>query len=71
MQTSRSVQSLDNATFPYQPESCWSLLSAHCSPRPTYAVFTKKIPGQPLLAKVKLNDKMCSIRNISESEYLP
>jgi hypothetical protein len=52
MHTSRNVMSLDNATFSYQPQSCWSLMSAHCAPRPTYAVFTKKSAGLPLAAQV-------------------
>ncbi len=68
MQTSASVQSLDNATFPYSPESCWSLMSAHCAPRPTFAVFTKKSTGLPLAAKVNKtfmnrSGPLCTLQN--------
>jgi len=39
--TTKSVKTIDNTTLPYSPTSCWSLVSAHCSPSPTYAVFAK------------------------------
>ena len=45
---------MDGSSFSYSPESCWSLVSGHCSDRPTYAVFTKKGNGLPLAAKVRL-----------------
>ena len=41
-QTSVQVSTLDNVTFPYRPQSCWSLVSGNCEPEPGYAVFTKR-----------------------------
>jgi len=40
--TTRSVQTFDNVTYPYEMHNCWTLVSAHCSPTPSYAVFMKK-----------------------------
>jgi len=54
LQTSGSVTTLDNVTFPYQPSSCWSLVSGHCAPRPGFAVFTKKNGNMPLSMRVYL-----------------
>jgi len=39
---SESIWTLDNSTYSYTPTSCWTLLSGHCSPTPTFAVFVKK-----------------------------
>merc|ERR1719412_1176795 len=41
IQTTQTVQTIDNTTLAYQPQSCYSLISAHCSEKPVYAVFTK------------------------------
>lgn len=40
--TTKTIHINDNMTYPYTPESCWSLASSHCSAQPSYAVFTKK-----------------------------
>jgi len=40
--TTRSVHTFDNVTYPYEMHKCWTLVSAHCSPTPSYAVFMKK-----------------------------
>jgi hypothetical protein len=29
-------------TYPYSMHNCWTLVSAHCSPVPSYAVFMRK-----------------------------
>jgi len=49
--TSASISTLDNATLSYNPENCWTLVSSHCSPKPTYAVFSKKDRNLPLAMK--------------------
>jgi len=41
IQTTEHVQTTDNATLAYQPQSCYSLISAHCSEKPVYAVFSR------------------------------
>jgi hypothetical protein len=41
IQTTQTVQTIDNNTLSYQPESCYSIISAHCSEKPVYAVFSK------------------------------
>lgn len=46
--TSQDIRTMDNVTYSYTPNSCWTLASAHCSDTPTYAVFTKKSSGLPL-----------------------
>jgi hypothetical protein len=39
-------------TYPISFSNCWTLVSGHCGPTPTYAVFTKKVSGaQPLALK--------------------
>jgi hypothetical protein len=40
--TTKTILINDNMTYPYTPEPCWTLLSSHCSQKPSYAVFTKK-----------------------------
>lgn len=42
VQTTRNIQTMDDVKLPYTPQPCWSLVSSHCSPNPTYAVFTKQ-----------------------------
>lgn len=39
---------MDNVTYSYDPSSCWTLASAHCGPKPAYAVFTKKASAMPI-----------------------
>ena len=41
IQTTEHVQTTNNATLAYQPQSCYSLISAHCSEKPVYAVFSR------------------------------
>merc|ERR1712106_162968 len=48
VQTSGSVLTMDNSTFSYSPTACWTLVSGHCAPNPSYAVFTKKNKQMPL-----------------------
>nr|XP_040574643.1 uncharacterized protein LOC121123583 [Lepeophtheirus salmonis] len=50
--TTDSVMTLDNVTYPYTPTSCWTLASGHCSPRPNFAVFTKKSSGSHIDVKI-------------------
>lgn len=69
MQTSGSVRTTDNATYPYKPSSCWTLVSGHCAPDPTYAVFTKKNANMPLAMRAyigghKLEFEPVSAKNI-------
>jgi hypothetical protein len=46
------VRTNDNVTYPITFGSCWSLVSGHCGPTPTYAVFAKKVGGGlPLAVK--------------------
>merc|ERR1711973_333998 len=40
--TTETVQTFDNVTYPYDMHNCWTLVSSHCAPNPTYAVFMKK-----------------------------
>jgi len=40
--TTKSIHTYDNVTYPYQMHNCYTLVSAHCAPTPTYAVFMKK-----------------------------
>lgn len=55
LSTVDSVKTLDNVTYPYTADNCWTLMSSHCSKNPTYAVFTKKSDGQkPLELKTYL-----------------
>jgi hypothetical protein len=35
-------RTFDNVTYPYTMHNCWTLVSAHCSPVPSYAVFMRK-----------------------------
>lgn len=48
--TSETVRTMDNVTYAYEPSSCYTLTSASCGPKPTYAVFTKKVSGPKPLA---------------------
>jgi hypothetical protein len=32
-------------TYPVSFSDCWTLVSGHCGPTPSYAVFTKKVSG--------------------------
>jgi hypothetical protein len=51
--TMDSVRTNDNMTYSYDLGNCWSLMSGHCSPDPSYAVFMKKTSGRlPVAAKV-------------------
>merc|ERR1712203_836285 len=52
VQTSAQVFTMDRTMVKTTPTSCWSLVSAHCSPNPTYAVFTKQHTSMPLAMKV-------------------
>jgi len=53
VQTMESVKTVDNTTLPYHPQAYWSLISGHCSEKPTYAVFTKSQgPGMALKAYI-------------------
>ena len=54
MVTSESVRTMDNTTYTYEPSSCWTLASAHCGPKPVYAVFTKKVGGSGTAMKAYL-----------------
>jgi hypothetical protein len=47
---SASVRTNDNVTYPISFSDCWTLVSGHCGPTPTYAVFTKKVSGAKPLA---------------------
>jgi len=38
----RNIRTYDNVTYPYNMHNCWTLVSAHCSPVPSYAVFMRK-----------------------------
>jgi len=40
--TTRSIYTFDNVTYPYDMHNCWTLVSSHCAPTPSYAVFMKK-----------------------------
>ena len=40
--TTKSLRTFDNVTYSYEMHNCWTLVSAHCGPIPTYAVFIKK-----------------------------
>lgn len=42
--STRSIRTFDNVTYPYEMHNCWTLVSSHCAPNPTYAVFMKKSP---------------------------
>jgi len=52
VQSSAGVFTLDSVSYPSTSSTCWSLLSGHCSTRPTYAVFTKPDTRLPLAMKV-------------------
>lgn len=43
--TSGTVRTNDNVTFSYPANNCWTLTSANCGPKPSYAVFQKKNSG--------------------------
>jgi hypothetical protein len=47
---SASVRTNDNVTYPISFSDCWTLVSGHCGPTPSYAVFTKKVSGSKPLA---------------------
>jgi len=47
---SASVRTNDNVTYPITFSNCWTLVSGHCAPTPSYAVFTKKVSGSLPLA---------------------
>lgn len=40
----KSIRTFDNVTYSYDMHNCWTMVSAHCAPVPTYAVFMKKSP---------------------------
>ena len=44
------VRTNDNITYPISFSDCWTLVSGHCGPTPSYAVFTKKVSGSKPLA---------------------
>ena len=46
--TSETIRTNDNVTYSYEPSSCWTLASAHCGPKPAFAVFTKKASAMPI-----------------------
>jgi len=40
--STKSIRTFDNVTYPYDMHNCYTLVSAHCAPTPTYAIFMKK-----------------------------
>jgi len=50
--TPSSILTFDNFTYPYEMHSCWTLVSSHCSPTPSYAVFMKKSSDFPNTVKM-------------------
>ena len=58
-------RTFDNVTYPYSMHNCWTLVSAHCSPVPSYAVFMRKsakfatdlVPKMDVEVRQKYNKK--------------
>jgi hypothetical protein len=50
--TESTIHTMDNVTYAYEADSCWTLMSGHCAETPSYAVFAKKTSGKfPLAVK--------------------
>ena len=64
--TANYVQTSDNFTYTYEQSNCWTLTSAHCSPKPMYAVFTKKASAMPLAMKVYLGGHTIDMNPIGQ-----
>lgn len=65
--TSKYVQTMDNVTYPLETPSCWTLMSGHCGPTPSYAVFVKKDSGKPLAMKAYIGGHLVEIDANSKS----
>jgi len=65
--TSADMRMLDNTTIPFQVGSCWTLISSHCGPVPTYAVFVKKAGAMPLQLKVYMGGHVVEMTPTSKT----
>jgi len=58
--STKNIRTFDNVTYPYDMHNCWTLVSAHCSPNPSYAVFMRKSPkfANDVVPKMELEIRM-------------
>jgi len=68
---SASVRTNDNVTYPISFSDCWTLVSGHCGPTPSYAVFTKKVSGsKPLALKAYIGGHSIEINAAAGREWV-
>jgi len=63
------VRTYDNVTYGYQMHDCWTMVSADCSEKPTFAVFMKKDQANKIAIWIQMGGQTVEIKPAGYSSY--
>jgi len=67
--SNKHIRTYDNVTYSYEMHDCWTLVSAHCTKDPEYAVFVKKDDNKQMALMVFVGGNKIEIIPTSDTRY--